>query len=290
MAAEFEDFIDKLQFEPLYVDTEVDFDAICGYNDQGDLLCETVTTDEVVPTDVHSSSKDDLQVLELANVGSIFNPLYNAFSILSSFNPYDYISYQNKSVEDDGVKVDVADHAVIELSGFNLYDRDDVEVIVVDLNFTQVGDLFKRVRSDFNDVIVKLDENTVNLGAADLSVERDSEYSQNQIDKMQLNDEFAVGETIKWHQQAFKGFVFLIFLLVLRKFVQLHKRARPLRTSDRNTPLLTVTVEKQETSKAGEMGSYVPPGETGSYVPPRCDTKKNVDAEKLDTQPYLVFI
>jgi len=293
MTAEFEEFIDKLQFEPLYVDTEVDFDAICGYNDKGELLCETVTTDKVVPTDAHSSSDDDLQGLELANVGSFFKPLYNAFSILSSFNPYDYISYQNKSVEDeyisnqnksvedDGVKVDLTDDGVVEVSGFNLYGRDDGEVIVVDLNFTQISDLFKRVRADINDAVVKFDENNINFGAADLSVKRDSEYAKSQVDKMQFNDEFAVGETIKWHEQAFGGFVFLIFLLFLAKFVQLHKRARPLRTNDRNTPLLTVTVEKQETTKDGE---------TGSYVPPRCDTKKSVDAEKLDTESYLVFI
>jgi len=279
MTADFEDFIDKLQFEPLYVETEVDVDAICGYNDKGELLCETVTVNEVVPTDVQSSSEDDLQVFELVNVGSLFQPFYDAFSILSSFNPYDYISNQNKSVEDDGAKV--ADDAVIEVSGFNFYENDDDEVVVVDLNSNEAADFFKRVRSDLNDMLIELDEDTVNLGAADLSVERDDEYFQNKVDIMKFNDEFAAGETIKWHQQVFQGFVFLIFLLSLAKFVQLHKRARGLRSRNRNAPLLTVAIEKQETTKAGE---------TGSYVPPKIDPKKSKDAEKEDTEPYIIFI
>jgi len=268
MTTDFEDFIDTLQFEPLYVDTEVDVDTICGYTDTGDLLCETLTVNEVVPTDVDSSSEDDVKVSELIN--SLFQPFYDAFSTLSGFNPYNYVFYQNQGAEDDCGN-HVAEDAIIEVSGFDFYEDDDGAIIKVDLNFTEAADFF----NDFNNIVAALDDDTENLDAADLSVE---EYFQNNVD---FDDEFAAGETIEWHQQVFQGFVFLIFLLSLAKFVQLHKRARALRTSDRNAPLLTVAIEKEETTKAGE---------TGSYVPPRSDLKKSADAEKEDTEPYIIFI
>lgn len=281
MNPEFEDFIDELQFKPLYISVESDVDAICGYNDEGELLCQTFSADAVNSADLHSSDATQDVNKESHFLEILITPLYNAISMLNSYTPCGYIFNQTAG-EEVAPAVELGDVDIIDYGG-GYYDD---EFIVVDLgdmpNFANIersaGPKYNVQEFEF---FVEFDENEANLDPLlyfDVSND-DIIFIDTDI---QLEDEFVVPETIEWYDQVFGALSFVLIALILTKIVLFCRRSRFRTSDDRRTPLLTVTVKKQKTTEGEEIGSYVPPQHTA--------VEKAAVMEKCDREPYLVFI
>jgi len=284
---EFEDFIDKLQFEQPDVNSENAVEVICGYNEEGQLLCETSPAAEV-SSDSQSSSDNELEDVdqEFVKMESLFAPFTSILSMFDSFNPYNYISYDEPCHENAGQMVELADGVEegdyyigddglgdVGDSGYfyNLLDGftgEDIEFYVeFDDDFKDLG-MFGYAGVGNDDIVFYFDE--------------ENEYAPFDSDIMNVRDELAFGEAIEWQDQVFGALSFVVLALVLTKVVLFCTRSRSRTLRDQKTPLLTVSVEKQETTKGGETGSYVPP--------PESVMTKAVVAKKMEKGPYIVFI
>lgn len=296
----FEDFIDMLQFEPLVVNSESTVEVICEYTENGELMCETATEADAgeVSSDFASSSDDsvidaDNEVEdideELIEVEGFFEPISNIFSMFDSFNPFNYVSYDLPCHEDADSMLEQSDSGLFEVEGDDYYDDD--WVVISDTGYMNILDnLYGGAGAgyiDDSDLIVEYDEDVA--GAGDFGYfdfgnifYLESEYAPYDGEYMQVKDEVAFGEAIEWQDQVFGALSFVVLALVLTKVVLFCTRSRSRTVNDRKTPLLTVAVEKHETSEGGETGSYVPPKENVAT--------KAVATEKMDKGPYIVFI
>lgn len=279
MNPEFEDFIDELQFKPLYVSAEVDVEAICGYSEEGELLCQTFTpADAENSKDLHSSSDGQEDVNEESLfLESLFTPLYKAVSMLNSYTPCGYMFNQTAG-EEVAPAVELGDVDIIEDGEFTVVDLGDL------VNF---GDIETSAGPNYNvldfEVFVEFDENEAELDPLLYFDVSNEDIIVIDTDIIQLDEEFVgVPETIEWYDQVFGALSFVLIALILTRIVLLCRRSRFRRTDDRKTPLLTVTVEKQNTNEGEEIGSYVPPQQTA--------VEKEGVVEKFEREPYLVFI
>jgi len=284
---EFEDFIDKLQFEELDVNSENAVEIICEYNEEGELLCET-TPEAEVSSDSQSSSDNELEDVdqEFLKMESLFAPFNGILSMFGSLNPYNYISYDEPCHGDAGQMVELAD-AVEEgdyyigddgwgnfgdsAYFYNLLDGftgDDIEFYMeFDDDIRDLG-MFEYAGVDNDDIVFYFED--------------ENQYTPFDSEIMHVRDELAFGEAIEWQDQVFGALSFVVLALVLTKVVLFCTRSRSGTLKDQKTPLLMVSVEKQETTKGGEKGSYVPP--------PESVMTKAVVAEKMEKGPYIVFI
>jgi len=298
--SEFEDFIDLLSWiEQPDVNVENVIETICESNNEGELLCDTLTADNDMMTDLWSSDDGELEGInqEFQNTfESFFAPFYNALSVFNAFSPYDYVFNFDTGAEDGDLIVQLSDDGLVEVDGLDFYEDEYGEVIVVDLsdvssNVWNFAKTSKWTGKDI-DLFVEYDEDSVvpnelwyfdpSFGEIVFDYELEGEYDPYDDKIMHVKDEFAFGEAIQWHDQVLGALSFVLLALILSKVVFFCTRSRSRRASDRRTPLLTVTVDKKDTTKDGETGSYVPP--QISVV------KKAVVTEKLDKKPYIVFI
>jgi len=303
---EFEDLIDMLLIEQPDDTSETVVETFCETNDEGEVVCETITGDSVIETITELQSSSDQEQDEI-NQGfptifdSYFAPIYSAFSFVNALNPYDFIFQLETGADDGDVLLELDVDGSVEDGDLDFYDDENVE----QLYFMELGDASDVMSTVENngDIIffLETDDDAIDpcefgyFGPSNADVylysEADGEYDPYYYGNYQYDpydneimydqDEFEFGEVRRWQDQVLGELLFVVLALVLVKVVLFCKRSRSRPTSDRTTPLLTVAVEQQETADA----------DTGSYIPPKATTvKKAVFAEKLGKEPYIVFI
>jgi len=303
---EFEDLIDMLQIEQPDENSEMVIETICETNDEGELVCKTITGDNGVITELPSFSdqgQDEIDQEFQTMFDSYFAPIYSAFSFVNALNPYDFIFQIETGADDGEVVLELDVDGSGEDVAVDFYNDENVEQVY----FMELGDAsdFMSTIENNGDVMffLETDDDAIDpcefgyFGPSDASVyfyyEADGEYDPYYVGNYAYDpydneimfdqDEFEYAEVTRWQDQVFGELVFVVLALVLAKIVLFCRRSRSRRTSDRTTPLLTVAVEQQEATDA----------DTGSYVPPKATTAKKAvfaEAEKLDKEPYIVFI
>lgn len=293
---EFEDLIDMLQIEESDEHSDTITETICTTNDQGELICENISADNDTMTEWDVEVKEIKQEF-LTMFDNLFLPIYNTFSIANALNQWDYIFPLEEGVEDDHRELEPYDDGVTEVAGVDLIDDlDDHGNVEQDIFMDQVdvSDFIEFVDTSAGDLVFLEDDvGTINHFQSwyfgpnhdEVFYYYDPEWEYDLYDgenEYRPYEEFAFGEVIRWQDQVYGALSFVLLALVLTKIVLFCTRSRYRRTNNQRTPLLTVTVEEQETVGGGDKGSY---------VPPKLDqVKKAVIVEKLEKEPHIVFI
>jgi len=291
---EFEDLVDMLQIEQPDENSEMVIETICETNDEGEVVCETITGDSVVmselqlPSDQERDEIDQELDQELQTMfDRYFAPIYDALSFVNVLNPYDYIFQVETSADDSDVLVELNVDAPIENGGVDFYDDEDVEQVYF-MELSDASDVVATMENDGDGIVFweVEDIHAVPCSTADHYFTEDRGYDQYYNGEYEYHpydgkDELDFGDVTRWQEQVFGELVLVVLLFVLIKIVLFCRRSRSRQPSDRTTPLLTVAVEQQETTDA----------DTGSYTPPKATiVKKVISSEKLDKEPYIVFI
>jgi len=291
---EFEDLIDMLLIEQPSDTSEIVIETVCETNDEGEVVCETITGDDGV--ELQSSSdqeQDEINQVFQTTFDSYFAPIYNAFSFVNALNPYDFIFQLETGANNSEVLLELNVDDSVEEGAVDFFDEENIDQLYFMEQLGDASDVMGTVENN-GDVIFLLetDDDAMDpcefayFGPSNADVyfyaETDGVYDSYYYDEIMYDqDEFEFEEVSRWQDQVFGQLVFVVLALVLIKVVLFCRRSRSSPADDRSTPLLTVSVEQQETTDAV----------TGSYIPPKATTvKKAVVAEKLEKEPYIVFI
>jgi len=303
---EFEDLIDMLLIEQPGDTSETVIETICETNDDGEVVCETITGDNGVIgpiTELQSSSdqeQDEIEQVLPTMFDSYIAPIYSAFSFINALNPYDLIFQLETGADDADVLLELNVDGSVDDGALDFYDDETVEQVYF-MELGDASDVMNTVENGDVIFILETDDDAIDpcefgyfgpsnadvyfyseaIGEYDPYYYGNYQYDQYDNEIMYDQDEFEFEEVSRWQDQVLGELVFVVLALVLVKVVLFCKRSRSRPASDRTTPLLTVAVEQQESTDA----------DTGSYIPPKATTvKKAVFAEKLDKEPYIVFI
>jgi len=237
---EFEDLVDMLRIEQPDENSEMVIETVCETNDEGEVVCETITGDNVLTTELELSSDQELNEIDQefqTMFDRYFAPIYNALSLVNTLNPYDYIFEFERGADDGDVLLDLNVDASVEAGGADFYNDENVEqVYFMELN--DASDFMTMENNGDGVVLVEVDEYPFEMYYE--WVDGEFEYDPYDDEIIYDEDEYDFVEVSRWQEQVFGELLFVVLALVLARIVLFCRRSRSRRSSDRTTPLMTV--------------------------------------------------